>query len=590
MVIRLLLLLLGVVSCNGQRSHVKVRDCEPITVDKCHNLPYNVTGMPNLVGHANQADAELQFNTFTPLIQYECSKALRFFLCSVYFPMCTEKVSKPIGPCRPLCEHVQLKCRPVLRQFGFPWPNALNCSKFPIRNDETHMCMVGPEISGDGDGTESSYGASSRIAQLSPRLEASTVVSSVCQHLNNADLYIYINRTESCALSCSSHDLFTESDKEFADIWMFIWALLCFVSTLFTALTFAIDAGRFRYPERCIVFLSLCYNMCSIAYIVRLAVGRYAISCGLDAATQKPILIQEGLDNSDCSIVFLLQYYFGTASCTWWVLLTVTWFLAAGLKWSSEAIQRHATTFHVIAWALPAVKTIVILVIRNIDADELTGMCYVGNQRLDTLLGFVIVPLSVYLFIGVIFIILGFIAMFRVRRQVRREGHKTEKLEVLMVRIGVFSVLYTVPAMCVIGCYLYEYLNRSLWHSVAVAGQHRPNMEVFMLRIFMALAVGMTSGMWVWSAKTLSSWRNLFARMCGCYPPNKDRAFPQYHYHPSKLPSSIIGPSTPAPTPLGSELPCSVHAPCRHASHLEQCNARFSNHKNSKRLKKGLVV
>jgi frizzled protein 4 len=383
--------------------------------------------------------------------------------------------------------------------------------------------------------------------------------------------------------------LFTAKDKEFTDLWMLIWATFCFLSTLFTSLTFAIDAGRFRYPERCIVFLSLCYNMVSIAFIIRLIAGRNAIACGVDSVSKTPILIQEGLDNTKCSIVFLLQYYFGTASCVWWVLLTVTWFLAAGLKWSSEAIQRHATFFHVIAWALPSVKTIVILVIRNIDSDELMGMCYVGNQRQDTLLGFVIVPLSIYLAVGVLFIALGFVAMFRVRRQVRRDGHKTEKLEVLMVRIGLFSVLYTVPAVCVIGCYLYEYLNRAWWFSAVHALEHRPNMEVFMLRIFMALVVGMTSGMWVWSAKTLSLWRGLFARMCCCPSPNKDRAFPQYNYQPSKLPSTVIGPPAPAPSPMGSEL-TSVHAYCKHAPVPDHCRAQCNNYKNSKRLKKGLVV
>ena len=33
---------------------------------------------------------------------------------------------------------------------------------------------------------------------------------------------------------------------------------------------------------------------------------------------------------------------------------------------------------------------------------------------------------------------------------------KTEKYEKLMIRIGVFSVLYTVPAVFVIACYFYE--------------------------------------------------------------------------------------------------------------------------------------
>lgn len=41
-----------------------------------------------------------------------------------------------------------------------------------------------------------------------------------------------------------------------------------------------------------------------------------------------------------------------------------------------------------------------------------------------------------------------------------KDGKETDKLEQLMVKIGVFSVLYTVPASVVIGCYFYEHSKR----------------------------------------------------------------------------------------------------------------------------------
>ncbi|OCT55418.1 hypothetical protein XELAEV_18004205mg [Xenopus laevis] len=53
------------------------RRCDPIRITMCQNLGYNVTKMPNLVGHELQADAELQLTTFTPLIQYGCSSQLQ---------------------------------------------------------------------------------------------------------------------------------------------------------------------------------------------------------------------------------------------------------------------------------------------------------------------------------------------------------------------------------------------------------------------------------------------------------------------------------------------------------------------------------
>jgi hypothetical protein len=213
------------------------------------------------------------------------------------------------------------------------------------------------------------------------------------------------------------------------------------------------------------------------------------------------------------------------------VVLTLTWFLSAGLKWGHEAIQRHSTYFHLAAWAIPAIQTIVILVMRVVAADELTEMCYVGNQSKNMLLGFVIVPLLLYLTIGTSFLLAGLVHLFRIRRHVRNDGVKTEKLEILMVRIGIFSVLYTVPATCVVACYLYEYANRQQWHTPATIDTDnkdygsslsrtqnvmpKPSIEIFMLKIFMSLVVGITSGMWVWSSKTLQSWKKFCRRLTG---------------------------------------------------------------------------
>lgn len=514
-----------------------VRSCDVITLDLCKDLGYKVTGMPNVVNHTNVKDAELTLQTFSPLIQYGCSSNLRFFLCSAYLPMCTEKVKTTIGPCRPLCEKVRRKCQPVLIDFGFPWPDDLNCSKFPVENNEKHMCMPGPEEVEEEDPSKSKnrVGYPSSVYNEKSSEDRTVVVKSKeipCGLYSHPENYIYINRTKRCALKCDKNEAFSGKDKYFADIWMSIWAGLCFVSTLFTVLTFIIDSQRFKYPERPIIFLSMCYNFYSIAYIIRLISGRDSIACdNIDSHSKIRILIQEGLENTDCAIVFLLLYFFGTASSLWWVVLTLTWFLAAGLKWGHEAIQLHSTFFHLAAWALPAIKTILILVMRDVDADELTGICYVGNQNNKTLIGFAIAPLLVYLIVGTSFIIAGIIAMFNIRRRVRSDGVRTDKLEVLMIRIGIFSVLYTVPAMCVIGCLFYEFVNRDSWY--ISSSDSSPKIEVFMLKVFMNLVVGITSGMWIWSQKTITSWQNFITKLCFRRDERKHAktyTVPVYHY------------------------------------------------------------
>lgn len=97
-----------------------------------------------------------------------------------------------------------------------------------------------------------------------------------------------------------------------------------------------------------------------------------------------------------------------------------------------------------------------------------------------------------------------------------------------MVKIGVFSILYTVPATIVIICYFYERLNMEYWKfkalenkCVSFPGRRSedctldssvPTVAVFMLKIFMSLVVGITSGVWVWSSKTLQTWQGLCNR------------------------------------------------------------------------------
>ncbi|XP_071955728.1 frizzled-4-like [Antedon mediterranea] len=477
--------------------------CMPIEVEMCKGLGYNETSMPNLVGHELQQDAGLTLQTFTPLIQYGCSSLLKFFLCSVHVPMCTEQLDKPIGACAPMCERVKRKCEPVLNEFGFPWPASLNCSRFPQKNIEGNLCMPGPEE------TEEDKEVGLPPHPNRPGLDnnghlitlpGGEISLETCRHKPSQEKWIYVKRYGDCSLKCDQDFLFTESQKDFARLWMAIWSCLCFISTLVTVLTFMIEPSRFRYPERPIIFLAICYFMCSIAYIVRLVAGREAIAC--DEENGVKFLILKELENTGCAITFLLLYFFGMASSLWWVILTLTWFLAAGLKWGHEAIEMHSSYFHFGAWGIPAIKTIVILVMRVVDADELTGMCYVGNHNSEALTGFVIAPLFTYLAAGTLFLLTGFVSLFKIRSVMKNDGTKTDKLERLMVKIGVFSLLYTVPATIVIACCFYERSNYDTW----MMGLPNPNIELFMLKIFMCVVVGITSGMWIWSTKTLVSW------------------------------------------------------------------------------------
>ncbi|KAG7273540.1 hypothetical protein CRUP_009889 [Coryphaenoides rupestris] len=426
--------------------------CEPIVIPMCQGIGYNLTRMPNFMDHDNQKEAAIKLNEFAPLVEYGCDAHLRFFLCSLYAPMCTDKVSTSIPACRPMCEQARQKCSPIMEKFNYAWPDSLDCSKLPTRNDPNALCMEAPENDtrpetkkgegmlpvpprarlpgggggGGGGGAGVGAGGGSGGGGLSGAPPGS------CE---NPEKFQYVEKSQSCAPRCSSAvDVFwSRRDKDFAFIWMTVWSTLCFISTAFTVLTFLLDPHRFQYPERPIIFLSMCYNVYSVAFIIRSVAGAENIAC--DRENGEPYIIQEGLESTGCTIVFLILYYFGMASSIWWVILTLTWFLAAGKKWGHEAIEAHSNYFHMAAWGVPALKTIVILTMRKVAGDELTGLCYVGSMDAAALTGFVLVPLACYLVVGTSFILTGFVALFHIRRVMKTEGTNTAKLEKLMVKI-----------------------------------------------------------------------------------------------------------------------------------------------------------
>uniref|UniRef100_A0A8C4N8T4 Frizzled class receptor 2 n=1 Tax=Eptatretus burgeri TaxID=7764 RepID=A0A8C4N8T4_EPTBU len=301
--------------------------CQAISIPLCTDIAYNQTIMPNLLGHTNQEDAGLEVHQFYPLVKVQCSPELKFFLCSMYAPVCTV-LEEAIPPCRSLCERASGVHPPTT-----PVPRAPGDSLGPYR----------------------------------PRAPGSAV-----------------------------------------------WSILCCASTLFTVLTYLVDMQRFRYPERPIIFLSGCYAVVSIAYIVGFVL-QDRIVCNDRFAEDGYKTVVQGTKKEGCTILFMMLYFFSMASSIWWVILSLTWFLAAGMKWGHEAIEANSQYFHLAAWAVPAIKTITILAMGQVDGDVLTGVCFVGLNNLDALRGFVLAPLFVYLFIGTSFLLAGFVSLFRIR-------------------------------------------------------------------------------------------------------------------------------------------------------------------------------
>jgi Fz domain. len=123
-------LLLVVTAMPTLWSYEANRKCEKNRALLCNDL-YNSTRFPNFFKQRSQNDAIEELGQYKQLIQIECARHLRLFLCSVLMPMCT-MLEENILPCRSLCEESKAGCESVLLNYvGLSWPERLKCSQFP---------------------------------------------------------------------------------------------------------------------------------------------------------------------------------------------------------------------------------------------------------------------------------------------------------------------------------------------------------------------------------------------------------------------------------------------------------------------------
>lgn len=362
--------------------------CELITIPLCMNIPYNETIMPNLMNHQKQEDAGLEVHQYLPLVKVKCSPDLQFFLCSMYVPVCTI-LDQAIPPCRSLCESARAGCESLMNRFGFLWPENLECSKFPVTG--TKICVGENNTASTESSVPIDPPARPPIAEFDPGwsggLKSYTgdsrgprdygfvcpVQFQVPQELGYS-LKVGDKVEPNCGAPCDDM-FFSARERRFSRIWVGAWASVCAASCFFTVLTFLIDTDRFRYPERPIIFLSVCYLMVALVYVIGWAAGN-SISCRepfrppIEYGVEMASTITQGTKHEMCTMLFMVLYFFGMASSIWWVILTLTWFLAAGLKWGHEAIESHSQYFHLAAWAVPAVKTITILAMGKVDGKD----------------------------------------------------------------------------------------------------------------------------------------------------------------------------------------------------------------------------
>ncbi|KAM4689385.1 frizzled-6 [Discoglossus pictus] len=486
--------------------------CEPIKVPRCMGMNYNMTFFPNLMEHYDQDIAALRMEPFLPLLNLQCSPDVHTFLCQAFVPSCTEPKHVQL-PCRSLCERVYSDCQQLIDTFGITWPAELACNRLE-----------------DCDGTGSTSegeNANPRDNHRPPEKVHRDFGFWCPRHLKTTQgsSYKFLG-VDHCAPPCPNM-YFKKEDLDFAKNFIGIISIICLCATLFTFLTFLIDVKRFRYPERPIIFYSVCYSIVSLMYFIGFLMGNSNSCNEADENFASGDTVVLGSQNKACTVIFMLLYFCTMAGTIWWVMLTITWYLAAGQKWSCEAIEQKSMWFHTVAWGLPGILTVILLAMNKVEGDNISGVCFVGLYDQNIATFFVLLPLCLCVFIGLSLLLAGIISLNNVRQVIQHDERNQEKLKKFMIRIGVFSGTYLVPLVILLGCYVYEQVSRTTWEVTWLADhckdyhipcphgeRHlaRPNLALFLTKYVMTLIVGISAIFWVGSKKTCAEWVNFFNR------------------------------------------------------------------------------
>lgn len=242
--------------------------------------------------------------------------------------MCTEQVSTPIPACRVMCEQARLKAAPpIMEQFNSSGPTP-GLQQTPIRTTPITCAWRRPTTSLDEPARASGMFPPLFRPQRphSAQWEHQEGLGSASRLRQTPGKFHHVEKSASrAALHARCGRVLSRDDKGASRSG---W-LSGRRSASSPAPSPCSPTQRAWYPERPIIFLSMCYCVYSVGCHPGLFAGAESIACDRDSG--QLYVIQEGLESTGCTCLpgpLLLRHgqlpVVGDSH--------LTWFLAAGKK------------------------------------------------------------------------------------------------------------------------------------------------------------------------------------------------------------------------------------------------------------------
>lgn len=440
----------------------------------------------------------LQLQTFQPLLRYNCSQHLRLFVCSVFIPFCSEHVPGAVPACRALCETVKDDCMPLLNNFSLPWPAELDCNRFPA---PPALCM---QVPSNEEVLHHPTTSNSTVLKLEINNFKST-------YSNCPPRFQLVDDT--CTPLCGEDAYYRTADKTYTKIWAVVWSAVCAILCAILVLTFCIDSTRFQYPERPLLFMGICALVYSILTLFITLLGPRNIICN-----NNDHLVTKPAENMLCISSAFVLHFLELVIRFWWTIFSLCWYLHAWCEWSNESLAGMSSLFHAVVYGFCGIPSLLAVATGHVASDELTGSCMVKEE---SSLWFIVVPHGIFVVIGCVFCIGTANALFKVRRSLLAAAKSVEKLQRLMYRLAIFTLLFFIPEVCYLICTTYESWHRPWWKSLALLSAldckncsqepvyHSAKLQVVLVKIASNLLIILPCVMWVCSRKTCRTWKRV---------------------------------------------------------------------------------
>ena len=268
--------------------------------------------------------------------------------------------------------------------------------------------------------------------------------------------------------------------------------VVCLLTTTLALISSFGSKDHIDQSEECMLAMVVSYWLVSSTYVAGMLFGD-DIACvergGGVSEKGRTRVEAQGTGNEYCTFNFILLFYFSSAIQVWWVLLVSCWFLSTTttltttIGFSMGRPKRQH--LHLLAWSLPALQTLGVLVWGAVEGESVVGVCRVSLSRPIPFKLLLLFPMGVYLLLGGVVFFATLFKLHFLRRRSRKQGLCTLALERLAIRMAIFALLFGVPVVVMLTCHALELTNRNAqvvaWYLDNFPTPHHPHFPLNIL-------------------------------------------------------------------------------------------------------------